>query len=196
MTIRLAKIWQVVDNPGKVKIQKEPTPRLGGLAIFSGVFLSLLFYLILKEGEIGLQVLGVMVGAMAIFLVGLLDDIFELKPLLKFSGQLLAALIPTPFCAIALRKPYVCLCIPAFFLSLYLGRWALSGSRHICFDQSLTQKRIEIFSFSSRHISCASSFLRNRVDMGNHQVLDILFKIESKEVKKQIMTHSGGTYGR
>ncbi|MEW6614776.1 MAG: MraY family glycosyltransferase [Thermodesulfobacteriota bacterium] len=97
LTIRLANIWQVVDNPGQVKIQKEPTPRLGGLAIFSGVFLSLLFYLILKEGEIGLQVLGVMLGAMAIFLVGLLDDIFELKPLLKFSGQLLAALIPILF---------------------------------------------------------------------------------------------------
>ena len=88
MTIRLAKIWQVVDNPGKVKIQKEPTPRLGGLAIFSGVFLSLLFYLILKEGEIGLQVLGVMVGAMAIFLVGLLDDMLDYRFYLWSFGGL------------------------------------------------------------------------------------------------------------
>jgi len=88
LTIRLAKIWQVVDNPGKVKIQKEPTPRLGGLAIFSGVFLSLLFYLILKEGEIGLQVLGVMVGAMAIFLVGLLDDMLDYRFYLWSFGDL------------------------------------------------------------------------------------------------------------
>ena len=88
LTIRLAKIWQVVDNPGKVKIQKEPTPRLGGLAIFSGVFLSLLFYLILKEGEIGLQVLGVMVGAMAIFLVGLLDDMLDYRFYLWSFGGL------------------------------------------------------------------------------------------------------------
>jgi len=98
LTIRLAKIWQVVDNPGKVKIQKEPTPRLGGLAIFSGVFLSLLFYLILKEGEIGLQVLGVMVGAMAIFLVGLLDDMLDYRFYLWSFGGLFLYFNPQDQC--------------------------------------------------------------------------------------------------
>ncbi|MDY6856654.1 MAG: MraY family glycosyltransferase [Thermodesulfobacteriota bacterium] len=94
-SIKLAKTWHVMDTPSQVKIQKEPTPRMGGIAIFLGAFLTCLFYIL--NSYITAQLAAALAGSVIIFSIGLIDDLFDIKPLLKLSGQFLAALIPLTF---------------------------------------------------------------------------------------------------
>lgn len=94
-SIKLAKTWHVMDSPSQVKIQKEPTPRMGGIAIFSGAFLTCLFYIF--NSYIPAQLAAALAGSVIIFSIGLIDDLFDIKPLLKLSGQFLADLIPLAF---------------------------------------------------------------------------------------------------
>jgi UDP-GlcNAc:undecaprenyl-phosphate/decaprenyl-phosphate GlcNAc-1-phosphate transferase len=85
------------DAPGHRKIHKHPVPRLGGVAIFVSFIIGLgivgafghsptLF--LLGKGNLGL-----VAGGTLIFLLGLLDDIVNLSPYLKLSGQFVAALV-------------------------------------------------------------------------------------------------------
>lgn len=71
------------------RMHKTPIPRLGGLAIFIGFLVSILFF-----GKIDSQAKSILLGAVLIVLLGVLDDIHPLKPWLKFLGQIIAALIP------------------------------------------------------------------------------------------------------
>ncbi|MCL2366175.1 MAG: undecaprenyl/decaprenyl-phosphate alpha-N-acetylglucosaminyl 1-phosphate transferase [Oscillospiraceae bacterium] len=70
------------------RVHKSPIPRLGGLAIFVGFMLSVLFF-----AEIDIQVRGVLIGAVIIVILGVLDDIFTLKAYIKFFIQIVAAVI-------------------------------------------------------------------------------------------------------
>ena len=64
-------------------------PSLGGLAILAGLLVaSLMFLPDSNESE------GIIAGALVIALVGTLDDIFDLNPLLKLIGQFCGAAIP------------------------------------------------------------------------------------------------------
>jgi UDP-GlcNAc:undecaprenyl-phosphate GlcNAc-1-phosphate transferase len=95
--------YGLVDTPGGRKVHKTPIPRLGGIALFAGVMVAMAAqwagetYLGwgggLVEGEAGLRLASVFAGMTVIFLVGLLDDIFDLKPGVKFLGQFFAAAI-------------------------------------------------------------------------------------------------------
>lgn len=76
---RLAKTLKILDLPSENKIHKEPTPRLGGLAIFLAYFLSLLITKHLNS-SCGLIILG---GAM-VLLLGICDDIFRVSAVIKF----------------------------------------------------------------------------------------------------------------
>lgn len=70
-------------------LHRKDMPSLGGLAILSGLLVaSLIFLPDSTETE------GIIAGALAIALVGTLDDIFELPPLVKLAGQFAAAAIP------------------------------------------------------------------------------------------------------
>jgi len=70
------------------RVHKSPIPRLGGLAIFIGFFLSVLFM-----AEIDIQVRGVLIGAVIMVILGVLDDIFTLRAYIKFLVQIVAALV-------------------------------------------------------------------------------------------------------
>lgn len=83
-----------VDKPGTRKIHKDPIPRLGGIAIFLGCFLSLLSIDLLRPGffsQLPVQWKGLLAGGGVIFLVGLLDDLYDLRPKVKLLGQIIAA---------------------------------------------------------------------------------------------------------
>ncbi|MCL2773408.1 MAG: undecaprenyl/decaprenyl-phosphate alpha-N-acetylglucosaminyl 1-phosphate transferase [Oscillospiraceae bacterium] len=68
------------------RMHKEPIPRLGGLAIFfSFVFSVLLFY------KVSNTTLAMIAGAFLLVIVGILDDVFRLRPLYKFFVQVAAA---------------------------------------------------------------------------------------------------------
>lgn len=83
-----------VDKPGTRKIHKDPIPRMGGIAICTGCFLSLLGIEYLHPGYFSMlpaEWKGVLLGGALIFIVGLLDDLYDLKPKVKLAGQIGAA---------------------------------------------------------------------------------------------------------
>jgi UDP-GlcNAc:undecaprenyl-phosphate GlcNAc-1-phosphate transferase len=79
----------MVDRPGPRKVHLQPIPMLGGLAIYAGVVLAVLF---LVEGPARAQVWGILTGATLIAAVGILDDRGWLHHQVKlFVGMPLAA---------------------------------------------------------------------------------------------------------
>src|SRR5690625_3557358 len=83
---KLAVKFNFVDFPNQRKIHKVVTPRAGGLAIFFGVVLGLLY---LQPSHPHLM--SITLGASTIILVGLLDDRYDIRPVIKLSGQIIAA---------------------------------------------------------------------------------------------------------
>ena len=71
------------------RMHKVPLPRVGGLAIFLGFIISVLIF-----AQIDNQTKSIFIGAVIIVLLGVVDDITPLKPLIKLAGQIVAALIP------------------------------------------------------------------------------------------------------
>lgn len=82
----IARRMGAMDEPDSRKIHDDPTPRLGGLAIFFGFIIPALLFLELTE-----QMKGVLVGASIICLFGAVDDLRGTGPLTKFAGQFIAA---------------------------------------------------------------------------------------------------------
>ena len=87
---RLSLAAGLVATPRTDRWSSRPTALLGGVAIF-GAFLGPALYHYLQEPSE--QLLGLLLGCGAIFLVGLLDDLRGLAPHLKLAGQAGAALI-------------------------------------------------------------------------------------------------------
>ena len=85
---RVGKKQNMVDIPGHRKIHEEAIPNLGGIVIFFGFLLSLLF-VIQIEG----QFRALLIGGVIILLLGVVDDIANLSPKHKFVIQMLPALI-------------------------------------------------------------------------------------------------------
>jgi UDP-GlcNAc:undecaprenyl-phosphate GlcNAc-1-phosphate transferase len=87
-SIFLARCWGAIDYPGGRRIHQEPIPRLGGLAIYAAFWLAVM---LTQRWEN--QYWGLFLGSTVIFLVGVWDDIKGIRPLIKFFGQILAAVI-------------------------------------------------------------------------------------------------------
>ncbi len=99
----------LVDDPGHRKLHDTTIPLAGGLAVFTGLLLPILCgvaavklqWLNLHAANLlhyGLhrrlpQLAGIVFGALGMLLLGLSDDKWELKPALKFSGQLIIAIL-------------------------------------------------------------------------------------------------------
>lgn len=82
-----------VDMPNQRKIHTDPIPLLGGAAMFAGFFATTML-----RGDITREYIGLALGALVIFLVGLIDDYAKTRgkdfpALPKFLGQILAAAI-------------------------------------------------------------------------------------------------------
>lgn len=93
-----------LDLPNERKVHQEPVPRLGGLAIWGaivGALILIFVYHYFLPGRISLNLTtefsGIFIGSFIMLLVGLADDIFNLSPLFKFSGQFVAALVLVAF---------------------------------------------------------------------------------------------------
>src|SRR5260221_3429402 len=79
----------MVDLPGPRKVHLQPIPLLGGLAMYAGVVLGVLF---LFNGPARAQITGILMGATLIVAVGILDDRGWLHhPVKLFVGMPLAA---------------------------------------------------------------------------------------------------------
>jgi UDP-GlcNAc:undecaprenyl-phosphate/decaprenyl-phosphate GlcNAc-1-phosphate transferase len=88
---RLARRLGVLHQPRDRDLHERPVPGLGGVAILAAVLVSALLFL---PG--GQETRGIVAGAIAITLVGAIDDVKDggLHPLVKLIGQLAAAAIP------------------------------------------------------------------------------------------------------
>lgn len=76
------------DQPNARKVHSTVMPRMGGLAIF----LSFLIAYLIFSYEL-MEQIPFVIGAFVIIIVGILDDMYELKAAPKFFGQIVAALI-------------------------------------------------------------------------------------------------------
>src|SRR5215469_13955386 len=106
----------LVDDPGERKIHDQSTPLAGGYAVLTGILVplalgaALVGFGILKVPSAnaiaygfekrGVELAAIAAGAIAITILGWLDDKHELKPLPKFAGQFLI----TVLVAIACKK--------------------------------------------------------------------------------------------
>ncbi len=98
----------LVDDPGHRKIHETPIPLAGGFTVLTGMVLPLLagaavvHWNLLRLGltdrllahglEVRrLELAAIVLGAIGIVVIGCLDDKIELRPMVKFGGQLLIA---------------------------------------------------------------------------------------------------------
>ena len=104
----------LVDDPGQRKIHSEPVPLAGGFAVLTGILLPLAAgAILLKLGIVKISSASLIVhgldrravelavlalGAVAITLLGWLDDKHELKALPKFIGQIAVAVAVAAAC--------------------------------------------------------------------------------------------------
>ena len=83
---QVGKKQNMVDLPNHRKIHQEAVPNLGGIAIFFGFLLSLLF-IVQIEGQVKIF----LIGGIIILLLGVIDDIVDLPPKYKFLIQVIPA---------------------------------------------------------------------------------------------------------
>lgn len=104
--------WSIVSKPGGRHVHDGDVSRLGGVAIFAGFTAALVVQVVGErllgwQGELlagGMPVLGALAGFAIIFVVGLLDDVFDLSPGPKLLGQVVAASVVV---ASGLRVVYI-----------------------------------------------------------------------------------------
>ena len=110
VTVPLASkiAWKAgsVDYPSRRRVNTKPTPRMGGIAVMLGVAAGFAAWALLA-GPLGLptpaeamsvngvSVAGLAVAAVAMFLVGVVDDAIQLTALNKFFWQIVAACAAT-----------------------------------------------------------------------------------------------------
>ena len=82
------------------RMHKQPIPRLGGLAIFSGFYISVLVF---GHAYMTREIRGMLIGSIIIIGLGMFDDVLALKPYQKFGFQLLAAAIPV-YCGVRITS--------------------------------------------------------------------------------------------
>jgi UDP-GlcNAc:undecaprenyl-phosphate GlcNAc-1-phosphate transferase len=93
LAIKIAPKIGALDVPkDERRMHEKPMPRFGGLAIFVGVNLSLGVFL----GHDS-RILGIMLGGLVIYLIGIYDDLKGISPKGKLLGQIVAALIVCAF---------------------------------------------------------------------------------------------------
>ncbi|NLM87164.1 MAG: undecaprenyl/decaprenyl-phosphate alpha-N-acetylglucosaminyl 1-phosphate transferase [Syntrophomonadaceae bacterium] len=92
LAIKAAYKLGAIDKPDQRKVHNQTMPRLGGLAIFLAF---MIVTLISSWGNAAFY--GILAGGLIVFLVGMLDDMYQLSPWVKLLGQCLAAAVAMYF---------------------------------------------------------------------------------------------------
>jgi UDP-GlcNAc:undecaprenyl-phosphate/decaprenyl-phosphate GlcNAc-1-phosphate transferase len=110
---RMATHFRVLDLPGSRRIHLTPVPRLGGIAVYVA-FVTAVVFPVDRPVQIAVvaqrvvvtipyvltidrPVLGMLLGATLIALIGVLDDVYGVSPLIKLLGQVASAAVVLPF---------------------------------------------------------------------------------------------------
>jgi UDP-GlcNAc:undecaprenyl-phosphate GlcNAc-1-phosphate transferase len=88
----MARLLGVVDRPAEGQRARPNVPRLGGLALFLGIFVPSLAFL-----PLGGEMRGILLGAAVATTVGAIDDFRGLRWWAKLAGQVAAASIPVAY---------------------------------------------------------------------------------------------------
>lgn len=91
IVIYYSEKFNVIDVPDERKIHKGKTSRLGGIGIWVSVMLTFLTLIILSYYPKGLGLSGIIVGGSLMFMLGLVDDLFNLNAKFKLLIQILIA---------------------------------------------------------------------------------------------------------
>ena len=96
---RIGLRYGITDMPGGRRKHHGLIPRLGGIPIYAAFCAAVLLTRTFprNDPEEWLRVTGILVGATAVFLGGLLDDRIQLKPLPQVAGMAIIALMAIPF---------------------------------------------------------------------------------------------------
>jgi UDP-GlcNAc:undecaprenyl-phosphate GlcNAc-1-phosphate transferase len=87
---RLAGRLGMVDRPDARRVHLSPVPLLGGIAIYVGFIVGLLLF---GEGWVVSQAISIILGATIVSFLGVWDDRWGVRPVMKLLGQAIAASI-------------------------------------------------------------------------------------------------------
>ena len=87
LSIRIANRFGIIDKPkDERRVHKKPIPRFGGMGIFIGSMAGLII-----PAGMNHKIEVAMLGGLLMYGLGVIDDIFDIKPVVKFGGQVLIA---------------------------------------------------------------------------------------------------------
>lgn len=93
VVIKYAAKLKILDDPKRNKhpkvIHTEPTPRGGGIPIFLSLLISSLIFIPIDK-----HIVAILLGAFIIFVLGYLDDRYNLNPYLRLFVEIIAVAIP------------------------------------------------------------------------------------------------------
>lgn len=106
-TIRLANRVGAIDIPEKRRINHNPIPRLGGLAVIVGFLVSSIYLIIIMtleknfnpfgEEQYFYKLLGLLLAIIILAIFCFIDDVKGLPAIVKLLGQIIAAIIVVSF---------------------------------------------------------------------------------------------------
>lgn len=114
LSIILGRQLKLLDYPSERKIHKTPLPRSGGIALIAGFILTIILLLILSKRfnflldyrykffytkdffnilSISNQLKGIIAGGVLVFLIGIIDDRYNVRAITKFLVEIIAGYI-------------------------------------------------------------------------------------------------------
>lgn len=95
LSMKLGRRWGAIAYPGGRHVHKKPIPRLGGIAIYAAFWIAVVFtrnWDTQLYTQLYTQLWGLFVGSTLIMVVGVWDDIREIRPIVKLGWQIAAAI--------------------------------------------------------------------------------------------------------
>lgn len=86
--IAISKRLDIMDKPNYRKVHTKPVSILGGTVILFSFLLGIWI-----GHPIEHEVIPLIIGTLIMYIVGLIDDLYDLKPIYKLAGQIIAALV-------------------------------------------------------------------------------------------------------
>ncbi|HEX4058568.1 MAG TPA: MraY family glycosyltransferase [Galbitalea sp.] len=124
LTLRLSRRYRLYPKIRARDVHTEPTPRLGGVAMFLGLLaaIGVAWFVPPLRAAFGdtWQVATILLAALIIVAIGLIDDIIDLGWVTKLAGQFIAALVLAFGGTQLLAIPIGAIVVPGAFPSLVL----------------------------------------------------------------------------